>query len=55
MIVDYSKSPNKFMPVNIKDDSVEVVKEYKYLENVIDHKLKGDLNVSQIRKKCNWS
>ena len=32
---------------------VEVVKEYKYLENVIDHKLKGDMNVSQIHKKCN--
>ena len=53
MIVDYSKSPNEFMPVNIKGDNVEVVKEYKYLGNVIDHKLKGDLNVSQIHKKCN--
>ena len=53
MIVDYSKSPNEFMPVKIKGDNVEVVKEYKYLGNVIDHKLKGDLNVSQIPKKCN--
>ena len=53
MIVDYSKSPNEFMPANIKGDNVEVVKEYKYLGNVIDHKLKGDLNVSQIHKKCN--
>ena len=55
MIVDYSKSPNEFMPVNIKGDNVEVhvVKEHKYLGNVIDHKLKGDLNVSQIHKQCN--
>ena len=41
------------MPVNIKGDNVEVVKEYKYHGNVIDHKLKGNLNVSQIHQKCN--
>ena len=52
MIVDYSKSPNELMPVNIKGDNVEVLKEYKYLGNVIDHKLKGNLYVSQIHKKC---
>ena len=41
------------MPVNIKGGHVELVEEYKYLGNVIDHKLKANLNVSQINKKCN--
>ena len=36
MIVDYSKSPTEFTPVNIKGDNVELVEEYKYLGNVID-------------------
>ncbi len=53
MFIDYSKSPCNFAPVNIKGENVEVVQEYKYLGNIIDHKLKGDLNVSQIHKKCN--
>ena len=53
MIVDFSKYPNSFLPVNIKGDNVDVVEEYKYLGNIIDHKLKGNLNVSQIYKKCN--
>ena len=33
-------------------DNVHVGK-YKDLENIIDHKLKGNQNVSQIYKKCN--
>ena len=41
------------LPVNIKGNNVDVVEEYKYLGNIIDHKLKGNLNVSQIYKKCN--
>ena len=53
MFVDYSKTPSVFAPVNIKGENVEVVQEYKYLGNIIDDKLKGDLNVSQIHKKCN--
>ena len=39
--------------MNIKGDNVEVVAKYKYLGNVIDHKLKGNLYLSQIHKKCN--
>ena len=53
MIVDFSKSPNGFSPVNIKGDNVDIVDEYKYLGNIIDNKLKGNLNVSNIYKKCN--
>ena len=29
IIVDYSKSPNEFTPVYIKDDSIKLVEEYK--------------------------
>ena len=39
--------------MNIKGDNVELVEEYKYLGNIIDHKLEGNLNVSRIHKKCN--
>ena len=53
MIIDYSRSPKENTPVNIKGANVEKVEEYKYLGNIIDHKLKGNLNVSQIHKKCN--
>ena len=52
MIADYSKSSHEFTPVNIKCDNVELVEEYKHLGN-IDHKLNGNLNVSQIHKQCN--
>ena len=44
MIADYSKSINKITPVNVEGDKVELVEEYKYLGNIIDHKLKGNLN-----------
>ena len=53
MIIDYSRSPAQFPPVDIKGANVEVVSEYKYLGNTIDHKLKGNLYVSQIYNKCN--
>ena len=50
MIVDCSKSPNEFTPVSFKGDNVELVEKYKYLGNVEDHKLKGNLNASQSHK-----
>ena len=53
MTVNFSKYPCSFLPVNINGDNVDVVEEYKYPRNIIDHKLKGNLNVSQIYKKCN--
>ena len=53
MIVDYSSSPTNFNSVTIKEGNVEIVEEYKYLGNIIDNKLKGNLNVSRIHAKCN--
>ncbi len=53
MIVNFSKSPQATDPIEIKGSNVDTVDEYKYLGNIIDSKLKGNLNVSRMYKKCN--
>ena len=53
MIVDFRKKKQKVDPLVIKNENVEIVSEYKYLGNIIDHQLTGCANVNSLIKKAN--
>ena len=40
MTLDFSKSPQFIAPVEINDQTAEVVQQYEYIGDVIDDKLK---------------
>ena len=54
MIFDF-RIKNKTVPdlITIEEESVERVRQYKYLGIVIDDELKGSFNTEMVKKKCN--
>ena len=53
MLVDFRKIKSVISPLNIKDENVEIVSNYKYLGNIIDNQLTGIDNVKMLIKKAN--
>ena len=53
LIIDFSKTPVQHEPLEINDETVEVVEEYKYLGTVIDNKLNFSSHIDEIYKKAN--
>ena len=52
LLIVLSKQPPAVSPITIDGEIVERVEKYKYLEIIIDNKLKFDSNVLNIHKKC---
>lgn len=53
MVVDYSTSLCDHPPLFVNGEMVERVKEYKYLETIIDDKFSFNNNVETLYKKIN--
>ena len=53
IVFDFRKTANTIEPVEIKNESVEIVKELKYLGTFIDSKLNWNANTTHVYKRPN--
>ena len=53
IVFDFRKTANTIEPVTIKEESVEIVKELKYLGTFIDSKLNWNANTTHVYKRSN--
>ena len=53
VVVDFRRKPNPPIPLEINGETVEMVKEFKYLGTVIDNKLDWGANTTSLVKKSN--
>ena len=54
LLIDFRKQPPAISPITIDGEIVERVEKYKYLEIILDNKLKFDCNVLNIYEKYNY-
>ena len=52
LIIDFRNKKDVIIPIEIKNENVEIVKQYKYLGTIMDEKLHWGPNTEFIFKKC---